>query len=528
MTEVDGITLRRHEAIDGKSLLYHLVALSVMLVTISIVYFGTFQSMVGLWISSDTFLHGFIILPLSVYLIWQKWPQLRSIPPQSFVPGIFVFFAISAVWLVADILGIQVAKQFAATAAIPAACLTVMGVSFSRAIAFPLVYLFFSVPFGEFWVPELMEITADFAVGLLRIVGIPVLRDGLFLNIPAGNFEVAKACSGIRYILAMLALGTIYGYLNYHRMYKMLIFIAFSLVLPIIANGFRAFGIVAIAHYSDMKYAVGVDHIIYGWIFFGVVICVMFLVGNRYRDDVPEPESVSSGKSDIRPIQPTKLGVVVLVAILATLIGPFAGQAIATNKSQESGILNGLPTLVAGWQGKILPDPEWVPTFAGATQNLLVRYLGSAGQIDAALVRYIGSQQDGELANATNSVIGSNGWQRRSTNERIVDVGESQSIVVTEHLTLRNGRVRRIWYWYEVDGNIVRSNLEIKLNEALSLLSGRPTISSAIMVSTIEGDDAPDVLQAFLNDTYNAISECLASTVPKTTCRLGLTDMEIN
>jgi EpsI family protein len=190
--------------------------------------------------------------------------------------------------------------------------------------------------------------------------------------------------------------------------------------------------------------------------------------------------------------------------------------------------LNGLPTLVAGWQGRTLPDPEWVPTFSGATQNSLVRYLGSAGQVDAALVRYVGSQQDGELANVTNSVIGSNGWQRRSTNERIVDIGESQSITVTEHLASRNGRVRRIWYWYEVDGNIVKNNLEIKLNEALSLLSGRPTISSAIMVSTIEGDDAPDVLQAFFNDTYNTISECLVSTVLQANCRLGLSDMEIN
>jgi len=159
MTEVDGMRLNRYETTDGKLLSYHLGALSVLLVSISIVYFDAFKSMVGLWISSDTFLHGFIILPLSIYLVWQKWPQLRSISPQSFIPGIFAFLALSAAWIIADLLGIQVAKQFVAIAAIPAACLTVMGVSFSRAIAFPLAYLFFSVPFGEFWVPELMQIT---------------------------------------------------------------------------------------------------------------------------------------------------------------------------------------------------------------------------------------------------------------------------------------------------------------------------------------------------------------------------------
>ncbi|NND46613.1 MAG: exosortase A, partial [Woeseiaceae bacterium] len=349
MNSIPEMKSRMQDSIAKKSLFYNLAALSVVLITVSVLYFDTFRSMVAIWLRSDTFLHGIIIFPISFYLVWRKWPQLRSISPKPFIPGLFLLVGVSIAWFVADALGIQVGTQLAATAIIPCAILTVTGVSFVRAIAFPLAYLFFAVPFGEFWVPDLMEITADFAIGLLRLTGIPVLRDGLFLSIPSGNFVVAEACSGIRYLLAAMALGTLYAYLNYEKTYKRLIFIAFSFFLPIIANGFRAYGIIAIAYYSDMKYAVGVDHLIYGWIFFGVVIGLMFLAGSYYRDDHPaDNEAVISDFGEGRLVQPgRRLALVVLAAIAAASFGPLAGHAAASRLEKEPELLNGLPNSVA-------------------------------------------------------------------------------------------------------------------------------------------------------------------------------------
>ena len=164
------------DSISRKPLYYHLAALSAILIIVSVLYFDTFRSMVAIWLRSDTFLHGIIIIPISLYLVWRKWPQLQLVSLRPFFPGLFLLVSVSIAWFAANALGIQVGEQLAATAIIPSAILTVMGVSFVRAIAFPLAYLFFAVPFGEFWVPDLMEITADFAIGLLRLTGIPVLR----------------------------------------------------------------------------------------------------------------------------------------------------------------------------------------------------------------------------------------------------------------------------------------------------------------------------------------------------------------
>jgi len=513
----------RQESINRKLLPYHLAALSVVLMIVAIVYFDTFASMVEIWLRSDTFLHGFIILPVSVYLIWRKWPQLKTQPPKCSYLGVFLLSVVSVTWFFADVLGIQVGKHFAAIALIPVAFLAILGFSLIRAITFPLLYLFFAVPFGEFWVPGLMEITADFAVVLLQITGIPVFRDGLFLNIPAGSFVVAEACSGIRYILAALALGTIYAYLNFHRTYKRLIFIVISLVVPIVANGIRAYGIIAIAHYSDMKYAVGVDHLIYGWMFFGVVIGLMFLVGNRYRDEYRSiGGSVSAAVPVVAPTQPSRLAFAALVAAAATMFGPLASQAIASKYMQESELSNGLPNAVAGWQGTVLPDSDWTPSFIGATQESLVRYLGSEAQVDVVLIRYIGQRQGNELANVKNSIFGTNGWRRRNTRTLSIELGEGKSVQILETLAVRRGVVRRFWYWYEVDGNAVNSNLTIKLNEALSLLTGKPAVSSVVIVSVIEESGGPDVLQAFLDDAYDVVTGCLGANAPQAICSLGL------
>jgi exosortase A len=522
MTETNGIAMSGEESIARKPLHYHLAALSFLLVTISIAYFDTFLSMVDIWLRSETFLHGFIISPISVFLVWRKWAYLKSISPHSFAPGILILVVISAAWFVADAVGIQVGMQLAATAIIPATVLTVMGVPFTRAIAFPLGYLFFAVPFGEFWIPELQEVTADFAVGMLRLTGIPVLRDGLYLSTPSGDFEVAEACSGIRYLLATLALGTLYAHLNYQKTRKKMVFVAFSVVLPIVANGIRAYGIIAIAHFSDMKYAVGVDHIVYGWLFFAVVIGLMFLVGSRYHDAEPsDQDRLSIDISDTRSVRPIRLVSLGIAAVAATTFGPIASQTLETRSAQPPVLSNGLPNALAGWHGAVLRDSDWTPLFAGATQETLVRYVGSEAQVDVALIRYAGQSQGSELANAANSIFGGNGWKPRAAQMLPVDLVHERSVLVFETSATSRGTVRRFWYWYEVNGRTVTGNTEVKFYEAVSILKGDPAISSAIIVSVVDNGSERDALQQFMNDAYGAISECLAATVPLSNCGLG-------
>jgi exosortase A len=166
--------------------------------------------------------------------------------------------------------------------------LAMLGWQVSKALAFPILFLLFAPPFGEFLMSPMMLWTADFIVVALRLTGIPVFREGLHFVIPSGSWSVVEACSGLRYLVASFMVGTLFAYLNFNRWPKRLMFMLVSLLVPILANWLRGYLIVMIGHLSNNKLATGVDHLVYGWVFFGIIMMVMFHLGARWAD-APEP-----------------------------------------------------------------------------------------------------------------------------------------------------------------------------------------------------------------------------------------------
>ncbi len=262
-------------------------ALPLVLATVVLlvaVYWRTAESIVAIWYRSETFAHGFLIVPISVYLIWARRREIATIAPAPDWLGFVLLAGAGLAWLVAAAGQVQVVQQYALVAMIIASVIAVVGRKVALALAFPLGFLFLGVPIGEALIPPLMDWTADFTVTALQITGIPVFREGTFFTIPSGNWSVVEGCSGLRYLIASITVGALYAYLNYRVLWKRILFVVLSIVVPILANGFRAYMIVMIAHLSDMKLALGVDHLIYGWVFFGLVMLLLFWVGSYWRD----------------------------------------------------------------------------------------------------------------------------------------------------------------------------------------------------------------------------------------------------
>ncbi len=186
--------------------------------------------------------------------------------------------------MLAHLTDVAVIEQLAAVSLIPLLVWMTLGWTTVRILAFPLGFLLFAVPMGEGLIEPLMQFTASFTVHLLRLTGIPVFWEGTFFSIPSGDWSVVAACSGIRYLIASLFLGVLYAYLNYRSFWRRIAFIALSAIVPILANGLRAYLIVMIGHLSGMKLAVGIDHLIYGWVFFGFVMFLLFALGNLWSE----------------------------------------------------------------------------------------------------------------------------------------------------------------------------------------------------------------------------------------------------
>ena len=270
--------------------------LALTLVAIVALYWPTAQSIVAIWDRSETFAHGFLIVPIVLYLLWTRRKLIAQQTPVADWLGAGLLALAGMAWLVANAGKVQVVQQFAFVAMIPAAVIAIAGRRAAWAMAFPLAFLFLGVPVGEGLIPPLMDFTADFTVAALKLSGMPVYREGTFFMIPSGQWSVVEGCSGLRYLIASITVGTLYAYLSYQDLRKRVIFIALSVIVPIIANGLRAYMIVMIAHLSDMKLALGIDHLIYGWVFFGIVMLLLFWIGSYWRD--PEPTVPTVGAAD--------------------------------------------------------------------------------------------------------------------------------------------------------------------------------------------------------------------------------------
>ena len=267
-----------------------LPALLALLAAALWLYRATALEMVDTWERSNTFTHAFLVPPIVLWLIWRQRSALAPMVPRPMPWVLLPLAAAVGVWLLGDLAVVNSVTQFAFTAMLILLVPALLGPEVTRRLAFPLAFSFFAVPLGDILLPQLMQWTADFTVLALRLSGVPVYREGLQFVIPSGTWSVIEACSGVRYLIASFMVGSLFAYLNYRSPWRRLAFGVVSLLVPVLANWLRAYMIVMLGHLSDNTLAVGVDHLIYGWVFFGFVIMLMFVIGGRFAEpDVELP-----------------------------------------------------------------------------------------------------------------------------------------------------------------------------------------------------------------------------------------------
>lgn len=358
-----------------------------------------------IWWHSKTFNHCVVIPAISAWLIYQRRAAWLTLTPTPSYAGVIVVLVANLLLLLANLAGIALVGHFALVLSVQALIWAVCGSAVCKQLLFPLLYLWFAVPFGEFLVPRLQDVTADMAVALLRLFDIPVFRDGHFIALPNGDFLVEEACSGISYLIASLALGTLYAYLQYRSYWRRSLFIMLSIVVPIVANGVRAFGIILTAHLTNNEYAVGVDHLIYGWIFFGVVMFLLFLLGRTFADGGPLIEQVNPDARTDGSRAPAWPWQHALAALLVIGLTAGLGQRVSVPAAAELGHIP-LPT---GWN--LRQQDEIGAQIEGASSQQI--YHDGSIQVLAA---YFPQDQIGhELVNSYHRLYNNVYWRQLQT-----------------------------------------------------------------------------------------------------------------
>ena len=487
------------------------------------IYLDTVLDLWDGWGRTGTFAHGYIIFPVSAWLVWRLRHRLAPLTPKPQPLALIPLAGCGLLWLAGHSAGVHAPEQYAFVAMVPCLVWAVFGNDVTRRILYPLAFLFFAVPAGDFLMPTLMDHTADFTVAALRLSGVPVFREGNYFTIPSGNWSVVEACSGLRYLIASITLGFLFAYLNYRGAWRRAAFIAASVAVPIVANWLRAYMIVMIAHLSSNKLATGVDHLIYGWLFFGLVMLLLFWVGNFWRDD--DERDLAATADDVARTEAPSLSRTRRIAVVTAALIAVAAPWPALGDWLER-IANGpQPGAVAidridGWERKAEPFTTFVPHYLHARSTELATWVSGDREVALFVGYYSGQLDNGKLVTYDNDVVivADKVWGTVARNARSIAVGDRSLDVVESTIkgdAAEAGERLLAWRWYWINGRLTTSPYLAKAWNALDKLTGRGDDSAVVVVTapmrSPTDETAAASLDAFVKAAEPRITERLAS-----------------
>lgn len=451
------------------------------------------------WWNISTYNHILLVPPIIGWIVWSRRKLLGQLTPQGWWPGLALLGIALFLWLLGATAGVNSASQFGAILAFQASVVALLGPRVAAGLLFPLAYMFFLIPFGDEIVPALQMITAKLVIAFTHWSGIPAVIDGVFIDTPAGLFEVAEACSGVKFLVAMIALGALVAQSCFKSWRRRTLFLIAAVAVPVLANGVRAWGTIYIAQSQGIKFAQGFDHIFYGWIFFALVVASLLAASWRWFDRAPDdqgPDIASITNSSLLARFPA--GSIKGSAALGAAIGLvalFAVWSVLASRMEAR-----LPPRVAlphvpGWQQiAYAPTVPWQPRASGAALRLIGRYRSAAGQDVDVFIAIYASQREGHEASAFGE-----GALTPDTPWRWLAPGRSTKQANADYL-LAYGNVRRLTETsYRTGGMTTGSAVSLKLAAMRDhlLLRRQPTILAILSAEEHGGTNAAQTIGNF-------------------------------
>ncbi|WP_234032197.1 exosortase A [Parerythrobacter jejuensis] len=482
-----------------------LARLALVVAAVFLATSGDWIVMAKQWWNISTYNH-ILLIPLIVgALVWSRRSELAKIAPEAWWPGLLGLGGAMFVWLLGTIGGVNTISQFGAVAALQMSVLALLGPRVAAGLAFPLAYMLFLVPFGDELVPALQMITAKITIALTEWSGIPAQIEGVFIDTPAGLFEVAEACSGVKFLVAMVALGVLVAQTCFNRWSRRAVFMAACIIVPILANGVRAWGTIYIAQSQGIEFAAGFDHIFYGWIFFAIVVALVLGVAWQWFDRAPDEPAIDgealATAPSLDPLASFRMAgnPAILAASLTVLVFALWASVASRLEAQMPSRIS-LPQ-IEGWQSvPYTPELDWEPRATGADHRLLGRYRNGAGQeVDVFIATY-SSQGDGKEASAANegALVPDTAWRWMS--------GETAQTGAKVDQLYALGRIKRRAETSYISGDLVTgSAAELKLAAIRDRFALRSVPTTMVILSAVEQPD---------QDPAKAIASLRRSTGP--------------
>ena len=481
------------------------LSIAVLLVQLVWLYRETTLDLFGRWAQpGGGFGHGYLVLAISLYIIYRQRTVLYRVAPCPSYMGLFGIAAFSLLWLLATLVDVQLRQNAALLPRVLSVIWAVAGGRVARQLVFPVVFIAVALPVWSPLLPILQSITAHVAFWLARAAAVPAMLQDYLVTLPAGSLMIAEACSGLHYLLAAVTLGVFYAYLNYRLLWQRVLVVMIAALAAIMANILRVFIIIYLAYTTDMQHPWVEEHLSLGWYLFAGLVFMLLLVDLKLHHSaaglVVDPGSASNAVApgECRHGMWQRFLLLILGGVLIA-IGPAVAWRVEQPTDVGVDIVLNFPESAGDWYGPTATKDDWMPVYQGAIAEKRA-YQNGARQLYLYLGYYPTQSQGSELINDLNRISDAKIWRSRFSRARVTSSGADK--ILEQVLESSTGRQRLVWYWYRVAGVPTVNAYEAKLLQVRGLLTGKSQAAVIAVATDIDSDidSARNSLSEFMGE----------------------------
>lgn len=493
-------------------------SIATLLLLTLVLYCQTVLYLTGLWNQLDVgeYAHGYLVLAISGYLIFNSRQRLANLVPCTEHRALLGVVTASMLWMVAALVDVQMLQTVSLLLLILALVWTVLGNQVIRVLAFPVLFIAFAIPIWFPLSPVLQNITADVVFGAIRLLSIPALRQDNMIVLPAGTLSIEEACSGLRYLLAALTLGTLYAYMNYSSLRARLIVVLVAASSAVLANILRVFIVVYLGYTTEMQHPLVADHLALGWYLFAGLVVILLFFDARLNNASSTAESIASvapheTASTTCKNTPVYYFIVVMsVSILVSAAPTIVYQVRHYSFNGSTKAVPELPQDTEGWLRTDIANNGWMPVYHGAIDQKML-YKKNNDEVIFYVGYYPTQKQGEELINDLNHISTKDRWRSVYPRPHLQSLDNRQ---VLEQL-LDNGakKQRLVWYWYNVAGTVTTNKYEAKALQVLGLLTGKSW--GFVAAAAVDTNDDVDFTRQILKDFILSIEKPMKNEIER-------------
>jgi exosortase D (VPLPA-CTERM-specific) len=463
------------------------IFLLIYLIVIVFIFKNTLITMIYYLYNNDDYSYGLLLPLVSGYIIYKKWPYIQETSIQPSWWGAVILIGGLTINIIGELAADLYLPRVSFIISLFGILTLLGGWQLLRRFIFPLFLIFLMIPLPQLITLKLtlpmQLISSQLAAGILQVMGIPTFRQGNIIDLGVRQMQIVDACSGLRYILALLALGVIFCYFHQRNPWKIIILLIVLIPATIFANALRvaAMGVFPIL-------LEGFWHAFSGWLIF--IFCFGILAAvNYFLNRLSSPEKIKTSNADLdpppnvaKPKDKTNYWVYVVAGAVIILISiPITQRAsYAPNYPLKEGFED-FPMTIDSWKGRhVHLDPDMVAA-TRSHAHLNAEYTNPDKSWVSLWIAYYETQKKaGGFVHSPKGCFTASGWEIEKS--KIIDIAEGKP--VNWMVVNRTGEKLLVYYWFSQRGRWLADETKNKFYMAYDGFFRRRTDGALIRLIT--------------------------------------------